>query len=169
RSLDMFRQLFIDRIGSDVDDDERQDFSPLIEDIDAQEVSLGQQVLEELTKRCQKGAHFWNHLGRHQVYRLGRDENKAEEHLQRAIMLSPDDYIHHHTLGVVRRSRVRKMLSSLSNQTASHSLEIIAPHFEGAVDAFERTRTLNPENMHGYITHVQMILEVADHLKRASG
>jgi hypothetical protein len=91
-TLDLFRQIFIDRIGSSSIDgiEDRQDFSPLIEEIGALSERLAHGVLTSLTKYCPKGDHFWSHLGRHQIYRLKSDPEKAEQYLRRAIELSPD-------------------------------------------------------------------------------
>jgi cold shock CspA family protein/tetratricopeptide (TPR) repeat protein len=167
--LEMFRQLFVDRPGSVDGVEDRQDFSRVIEDIDKIDKSLGHQVLSALTEYCPKGAHFWNHLGRHQIYRIGIDPEKAEMCLRQAVKLSPNDYIHFHTLGLVLRSRLRKVIHSVRGKIASEVLEAGSPLFNSAVNAFERSREINNENIHGYITHVQMILEFADSLKNALG
>ena len=169
-TLELFRQLFIDRFGSSIDGiEDRKNFSPLIEEIDAVSKRLGHGVLTSLTEYCPKGDHFWSHLGRHQIYRLASDPEKAEEYLRRAIALSPDDYIHYHTLGLVERYRVREVLRDFKGRTASEILTAVASHFQSAVTAFEKSREINAENIYAHITHVQMILEVAERLKRSSG
>ena len=168
--IDMFRQLFIDRFETIIDDlGERQRFSPLIEEIDSIDKSLGHRIFISLTECCPNEAHFWNHLGRHQVYRVKRDIEKAENYLGTAIRLSPYDYIHYHTLGIVLRYRVRQLSRGLKGKTGIEILTAISEFFNQAVDAFEKTRDMNPENIYGYITHVQMILEVAENLRAAEG
>ncbi|HYW74268.1 MAG TPA: OST-HTH/LOTUS domain-containing protein [Pyrinomonadaceae bacterium] len=168
--LEMFRQLFTDRYGTGVEGvEDRQDFSPLIEEIDLIDRSLGHRVLTVLTEQCKKGAHFWNHLGRHQIYRMGRDPERAEQYLEEAVKLSPNDHIHYHTLGLVRRSRLRKLMKSFSNVSATEILTAIQSSFDSAIQAFEKSRAINPENIYSYITHVQTILETVDELRVACG
>ena len=169
-TLELFRLLFIERPGSSIDGiEDRKNFSPLIEEIDALSKHLGHGVLTSLTEFCPKGDHFWSHLGRHQIYRLNSDPEKAEEYLRRAISISPNDYIHYHTLGLVERYRVREVLRDLKNRTASDILAAISGYFQSAIDAFEKSREINPENIYAHITHVQIILEVAEQLKASSG
>jgi len=163
--LDLFRQIFTERQGGGLEDEDRQDFSPLIEAIDTVNRSLGHGVLHTLTECCPGEAHFWNHLGRHQVYRGGgHDLNKAEEYLERAVQLSPTDSLHYHTRGLVRRARLRQELSAAKRGGVAGLVERLA-WFNGAASDFEHTRKLDPENIYGYVTHIQMILYVAERLK----
>jgi len=136
--------------------------------IDGPDPTLGHRVLLELTERFPAEPHFWNHLGRHQIYRMKRDFDRAEEYLTEATRLSPDDFIHHHTLGLVRRYRVRQTLNAAKGSQPAELIRVITPLFDGAVRAFEKTRDINQDNVYGYITHVQMILEVAAKLKQAA-
>ncbi|MEO8359547.1 MAG: hypothetical protein ABI672_05925 [Vicinamibacteria bacterium] len=167
--IDLLRQMVIDRQGGEVDDvEDRQRFSPLIEMVDTTDASLGHLILTELTVKFPSEAHFFNHLGRHQIYRVKRDFDKAEESLLQAIRLSPNDFIHHSTLGLVRKHRVRQLLSSNKSTNAEEVIGQISALFQGAVDAFQRTRELSQDNIYAYITHAQLILEVVAKLKIAS-
>ena len=129
--LDLFRQIYTERPGKSIDGVEnRKNFSPLIEDIDdISGASLGHRVLNTLTEYCPKGGRFWSHLGRHQIYRLRRDPDKAEDYLRQAIALSPNDYIHYHTLGLVERYRVRETLRDFKDKTAIEILSAASEHF----------------------------------------
>lgn len=167
----LFRQMFVDRTtGSSDGVEDRGEFAPIIETLDAIDKTLGHSVLETLTKFCGSEAHFWTHLGRHQIYRLRRDYDKAEEYLTHAISLSPDDPIHHHAYGLVLRSRLTESLRSASKLgSVADTFNAIEPYFSRAAHEFNETLRLDPENIYGYITHAQMILQVARHLKDASG
>jgi cold shock CspA family protein/tetratricopeptide (TPR) repeat protein len=168
--LDLSRQMFTERYGSATDEvEDKHDFAPIIEDVDAIDKSLGHRILTTLTECFPEEAHFWTHLGRHQIYKLDRDREKAEEFLNIAISLAPDDYIHHHVLGLVRRSRVRQLLREIKNENPLSLLEAINPFFEGASEAFKQSRSLEVENPHGYIAHAQMILEVAEKIVKSAG
>lgn len=131
------------------------------------------QVLQLLTEACPQEAHYWNHLGRHHFYEMRQDFSQAEAYLMKAVDLSPDDSYHHHSLGMVRRFWVEHRLSELFQRTeapsAEHVLEEVQDLVDRAAASFAKARELNPEDEHGYITQIQMILHVAERLVRASG
>jgi hypothetical protein len=162
---ELFRQLFVARLESTEDAEERQYFAPLIEAVDVHDTSHGQRILEELTRRCPNEPHFWNHRGRHQIFRMHRDFAKAEEYVLRAVALSPHDSIHYHTLGLVRRAHMRHVLTSAGRQSAADQFETARPLFDRAAAAFTKVREFDAENVYGYITHAQLILELADRMK----
>ncbi len=164
--IDLLRQLFIERSGPGVDDaEDRKEFAPLIQDVDLIDSTLGHQILLALTECFAGEAHFWNHLGRHHIYRMKRDFGRAEACLLKAVSLAPDDYIHHHTLGLVRRSQVRQVVRGSDSRCLPQLLKDIEPYFDGAAEAFGRTRKIKPDNMYGYITHVQMITHVLSRMR----
>jgi len=131
------------------------------------------QVLAELTRLCPHEAHYWNHLGRHHFYELRSDFAQAEKYLERAIELSPDDSYHHHSLGMVRRIWVEDSLANAfkSDQipTSDDLLTMVEDLVQRAAENFSKARELSPEGEHGYVTHSQMIIHVAERLLRASG
>ncbi|MDC0670535.1 P-loop NTPase [Nannocystis radixulma] len=168
--LDMFRQMFTERYRGIVDGvDDKRRFSPLIEDLDQIDRSLAARVFERLTEKFPTEAHFWNHRGRYMVYRMRRDLDKAEEFLLKATALSPDDYVHHHTLGLVRRYRVRELMKALAGSSVEEKLGRIRGLFDASVEAFNESRRINPENIYTYITHAQLILDVARKLRESAG
>ncbi len=162
----LFRQMFVDRMWSADGAEDRQDFAPIIEELDSLDPSLGHAVLEYLAQESPEVSHFWSHLGRHQVYRVDRDYEKAEEYLERAIALDQDDPLHHHTFGLVLRSRLRQTLKSLSRDSDIASIfSALNPLFDRAAAEFEQTRLLSADDVYGYITHIQMIVSAAQRLK----
>jgi tetratricopeptide (TPR) repeat protein len=165
----LFRQVFIDRVSGVTEGiEDRGVFAPIIERLDAINPSIGHQVLEALTEAIPDDPHLWNHLGRHQIYRLRREFDKAERHLEQAISLSPEDPLHHHTLGLVRRARLRQGLRTAEGQGTEAVMAVVAAWFERTVECFERSRELMPDDIYGYITHVQTILDGARALRAAA-
>ncbi len=165
----LFRQVFVDRqSGGEDDAEDRKHFAPLVESLDRIDTSLGHQVLKALTDVVPEDPHFWNHLGRHQMYRLERDLDKAEGYLEHAIELAPDDHVHYHTLGLVRRSRMRAAIRAARQKGVAGVLEVIDRWFYRTTECFIRARKLNPEDIYSYITHVQAIIDVARALMDAA-
>ncbi len=164
----LLQQMFVIRQSGMVDsadDEERGDFSPLIESLG---VDAAHEVLRSLTHHMPKEPHFWNHLGRHQMYRLGRDLDKAEEYVSHAVALAEDDFIHHHTLGLTRRAILKQELTRKKSRGVAAVMEVIDEYFEWTVDCFQTSGRLNPENLYAYITHVQTIIVAARTLKSAA-
>lgn len=146
----------------------RRNFSELIL---AMPSSAGQhQVLQTLAERCPDEPHFWNHLGRHHIYEMKQDFPAAEGFLKKAIDLDPQEQVHHHSLGMVRRFWIRSLLADALRSEAPPSPTEMFRSVEGlligAAEEFELTRRLSPEDDHGYITHIQLIVEVLENLIR---
>ncbi|MEU6983861.1 hypothetical protein ABZ946_10560, partial [Streptomyces sp. NPDC046324] len=162
----LLRQMFVDRQGGTVEGvEDRGYFAPLIERLD---VNSAHEVLRSLTHHIPNEPHFWNHLGRHQMYRLDREYDKAEEYVSRAVALAENDFIHHHTLGLTRRGILRQELKRAKPHGVAAVLKVVEEHFEQTVECFDTSRRLNRENLHGYITHVQTIVMVAQTVKAAA-
>ena len=167
-SLQLFTGLFIKRDFWTARIGTRRNFSELLLRIPS---TAGQhQVLKTLTEICPDEPHFWNHLGRHHIYEMKQDFPAAEAYLQKAVDLDPNDKIHHHALGMVRRfwirSQIADALRASSPQTAEELLSSIGSLLDGAADEFAAARRLAPEDDHGYITHIQLIVEVIEGLAR---
>jgi tetratricopeptide (TPR) repeat protein len=146
----------------------RRNFSELLLTIPS---AAGQhQVLKTLTNVCPQEPHFWNHLGRHHIYEMKQDFQAAEAYLQKAVELDPNDKIHHHALGMVRRFWIRSQIADALRETTLRTPEelfsSIIPLLDGAADEFAAARRLAPDNDHGYITQVQLIVEVLEGLSQ---
>lgn len=165
----LFQQVFTDRVAGVTEGvEDRGVFAPIIEELDAIDPAVGHQILRALTDAIPDEPHFWNHLGRHQIYRLNRDLDVAEEYLERAIALSPSDPLHYHTLGLARRERLRQGLRTTEAKGTEAVMDVIEPWFERTVECFQRSRELAPDDIYGYITHVQTILGAARALRLAA-
>ncbi|MFI2711274.1 hypothetical protein ACH495_14225 [Micromonospora sp. NPDC018662] len=165
----LLRQMFVDRQGTSEDVEDRGKFAPLIARLDEINQDFGHQVLRSLTEHVPEEPHFWNHLGRHQMYIIDRELDKAEDYVSRAVELAPHDALHHHTLGLVRRSRMRQEIRRARHYGLSAVLTATDAWFARTAECFTTARQLSPDSIYGYITHVQAIIDVAKTLKSAQG
>ena len=175
---ELFAQLFIFRdpwtdVAGGVG---KRQFSPLIEAIST--VDGQQQVLSLLTEVCGLEPHYWNHLGRHLIYKTNENYAKAEQFLVKAVELSKEkDPLHFHALGMVRRFWVKHILDGMfknldhapNSLNAEGLLSAVGDLTATALDAFAKARELEPDDAFGYITPIQTILMVAERMCQASG
>jgi hypothetical protein len=169
QARDLLTDLFIRRDFWTPGVRRRRNFSELIQAIPS---SANQhQVLQTLAEKCPDEPHFWNHLGRHHIYEMKQDFAAAETYLKKAIELDPREQVHHHSLGMVRRFWIRSLLADELRSDTLPSPEQMFAKVEllmlGAAQEFELSRQLSPEDDHGYITHIQLIVEVLESLMRA--
>ncbi|MEI2276070.1 aminoglycoside phosphotransferase family protein [Paenarthrobacter ilicis] len=168
-TMELLRQIFVERPGTRFDDVEDRDaFAPLIELLDEREAALGHKVLSTLTEFFPEDPHFWTHLGRHQIYRMNRDFEEAVGFVERAVVLSPEDPIHQHVLGQVNRFCMREIARQHRRQSSDDLLEVIQGPHEAATAAFSESRRLAPDNIYGYITHMQTTIEACKALAASS-
>lgn len=165
----LLENLFVRRIRADDQSRPGRNFSELIE---AMPRNSAHWVLQQLTEHCPNEPHFWNHLGRHQIYQMKSSFESAEGYLLRAVELSEGrDALHLHTLGMVRRLWIEHSMSALlkTRPSAQMLLDEVLTRFQSAMDAFDRARDAAPHNDYGYITPVQLTLDVLERLVRVSG
>lgn len=166
--LDIFMQMFISRDPWQEGTCRRRHFSELILTIPSQ---AGQhRVLLKLKDSCPNEAHFWNHLGRHHIYAMHSRYEGAKECLKRAIELDPRNDVHHHALGMVYRYEIRNQLDKLIRQgaTAEQGLTATGELVDKAEACFEKARELDQETEYGYITNIQLLIEIIERLFRLS-
>jgi len=173
---ELFAQLFIFRDPwTDIAGIGKRQFSPLIETIST--VEGQQQVLTLLTDVCGLEPHYWNHLGRHLIYKTNENFAKAEQLLMKAVELSKEkDALHFHALGMVRRFWIKDLLDRMfknsqlppDSLTAGGVLTEVGDLTASALDAFTKARELDPDDAHGYITPIQTILMVVERMCQAS-
>ncbi|NUT31451.1 MAG: ATP-binding protein [Hamadaea sp.] len=168
----LLEDLFVRRQQGNDRTERNENFSELIREMPS--VESAHYVMQQLTEHCPDEPHFWNHLGRHQIYAMRSDFEKAESYLLRAVQLSNGrDAVHLHQLGQVRRfwieNKVRSVLSENGTIEAADLITHDSPLFSQAMEAFEQARTNAPHTEHGYITPVQLVLFLLEHLVRSSG
>lgn len=183
RTNALLDQLFIKRepwsdAGSQNQASSRRRFSPLV--IDIADPGSQSVVLATLTEKFPDEAHYWNHRGRHSNLILHERYELAEGFIKKAVDLSDgQDPIHHHSLGMVYREEVQRILKE-ANKTAQKGrpqeragteqlFQEIRDLVERANDCFQRARQLDPESDYGYITAVQLVTEVMRGLRDLHG
>ena len=144
----------------------RDNFSRFVEDVPNDQAR--HRVLDELVSAdaFPDEHHFWLHLCRLRWMRL-QNFDQALKAAERAVDLSDGrDPLVMHQRGMVRRGQIDRMLDDFSGEQIEPSALIeLVELAERASDDFRESRRLNPENEHGYISEVQMLLRL---LGRAS-
>jgi hypothetical protein len=171
-ALQLLNHMFIQREHWS-DSGLKANFSPLIMAIPS---TYGQaNVLEVLTNRFPGEAHFWNHRGRHSNMKLHEDFRKAEGFLKTAISIEPTHPMHHHSLGMVYRFEVERLLRSAAKtvKNSNATLEDIKSQIESLYNLsdsyFEKVRKLDPDNEHGYISNIQLTFFTVEQMRKISG
>lgn len=162
-TLELLRRVFILRdehelLGTEISDTTL--YSKLIEDIPTNEGKLA--VFKELVATFPNEAHFWGHLGRFYSTTLG-DHIEAIEAINRAIAINENDPVLYHMKGMCYRRLIYAKITELRNKTI---LEEELQNFRSLVDsslkAFEKSRKLDPNTEHSYISPVQLLLRVLE-------
>lgn len=153
--LELVRRVFIYRDNADLLGTERsngQQFAHLIEDIPSTHGRID--VLRNLTDTFPLEAHFHAHLGR--FLGLNGQFEAARESVEHGISLQPDDHVLHHMRGMVIRRAIQE-----KGRTGA-PLEDIIMLAKAAAESFEATRQISPDLEHGYISEVQLLVNVID-------
>ena len=153
--LDTVRRVFIYRDNSDVLGTERAGstlFSQFLEDIPSSHGKID--LLQHLTKCFPGEAHFHAHLGR--ALGLIGDFDRAILSVDEALRLEPSDHVLHHMRGMIFRNKIRSGL--VQDQT----VELLVQLAKEAASSFEESRHHQPDTVHGYISEIQMLIDVLD-------
>ena len=163
--LSLVKKVFIYRYDIDVlgrEQSVQRQFAHFIEDIAISESKV--RVLEALVESYPEEHHFWAHFARfHALER--KDFTRALEAADRAVMLSDRDHVVYHMRGMVRRYQLTELRRE--NRESVSVDDLVAVATEASAD-FGRSRTLNPENEHGYIAEAQMLLDLLEYASRLS-
>ena len=139
-------------------------FSQLIEDIPLPEGRLT--VLLRLTELFSDQAHFWAHLGR--FYSIQQhDTDKAISAIDTAIELSPEDHVLYHMKGMAIRSQAYQLMQQPDPEDPKSSLRTAISLAAQAAEQFITSREKEPNDEHGYIGHIQLLLRLIDFAKIA--
>jgi tetratricopeptide (TPR) repeat protein len=157
QNLDIIRRVFVFRDESDMLGTEKAGerlYSQLISDIRLTEAQL--RVLQHLTDLFPNEAHFWAHLGRFYSNEL-KDFSKAVDAIDRALALQPEDNVLHHMKGMAIRNNAYRLIEDSGSE-----LNSVLAEAKRASEAFQKARSHNPDDDHGYISEAQMIARVLD-------
>lgn len=177
--LDWVQQVFITRDPLKDDQNYKRAFSELIWKVRTNESKL--EIFEKITTMFPNQPHFWNHKGRLYMYLLTDSTyTKAEECLKRAIDLEDSDPVHHHTLGMVYRKEVKRILDERKKVSRTltpeerklyviETMEEISSLVLQSQESFTESLFFDISNEYAYVTNVQLIIEVVSSLKAISG
>ena len=137
-------------------------FSQLIRDVPSVEGRLT--ILKQLTELFPEEAHFWGHLGRFYSVQM-RDTENALHALDQGIAISPEDDVLYHMKGMALRNQLYESMqgTEVSKQAIDKALALARE----AAEQFTIARTKEPNDEHGYISHIQMLLRLLEYAKRA--
>ncbi len=162
RSIELIRDAFITRDRADLLASENaigSKYAPLLEDIP---ITIGKQnVIRTLTEVFPDEAHFHAHLGR--FYGLQGKYAESQQALYNALRLNESDPTLHHMLGMAIRYQVNDLITKRS------PLQDVVDSAKKASTAFEKSRALNPENEHGYISEIQLLVRTLDYAAKETG
>ncbi|WP_367914783.1 hypothetical protein [Leadbetterella sp. DM7] len=135
-------------------------FSKFINDLDN---NNRLEVFEVLTIEFpDENPHFWGHFSR--LHSINLDLPKALETIEKAVEIDEEEYIFYHIKGMCYRMELYRLLDRCKNnkgEYSTYSLQI-ASYFENASEAFQTTRELAPKKEHGYISFIQMAIQMIE-------
>ncbi|MEN6623591.1 MAG: ATP-binding protein [Smithella sp.] len=170
-SIDLLKRLFVirdnqDLLGKDIISEETgtavSKFSRFIEDIPS--LAGRQQVLINLTEKFPEEAHFWAHLSR--FYSIQeKDPDKALIAINKAIEIADEeDHSLYHMRGMCYRAKLYMLMEEIkfNGSTVDEKIQMIKPIVSITGEQFEKVREIDKKSEYGYISHIQMLLEVLD-------
>jgi tetratricopeptide (TPR) repeat protein len=161
--LNIVRRVFVYRDNAELMGTEyssRGIFSPLMEQLPAKEAKL--EVYRHLTEVFPDEAHFWAHLSRLLLIEFKKFD-EAEKAISKALDLNPEDHVIHHMSGMIQRGKVYDLIQKDS------PLAEVVDAAEVAARNFAEARKLGPEDEHGYISEVQLIIKVLEYSRAVHG
>jgi tetratricopeptide (TPR) repeat protein len=96
-----------------------------------------------------------------------RDTENALRALDQAISINPDDDVLYHMKGMALRNQLYEAMSS--GEASKQALDSALDLAHKAAEQFAIARTKEPDDEHGYISHIQMLLKLIEFAKRATG
>lgn len=146
-------------------------FSPLMSALSAH---AARAIFDTLLKHFPENDHFHHHCGRLYDRKIKLPLSECLPPMLEAARLNPNEEIHQHGLGMVYRSEMFRLDKEirLCNEDTSRLPELCAHinrAFQRASDAFGEAKRLGPVSEYGYVSHIQMNLDIVDAFVVASG
>lgn len=159
--LDLVYRVVISRedmgFGDESSSGNKSSSSRLLEDVPSAQGRL--EVLRKLTVEFSDQAHFWAHMGRYLSNAMGQYD-AALDALDTALTLNDGSSVIHHMRGMVLRNTAYSLIRDHGSE------EKIIEFASRAAISFGEARRLAPHDDHGYISHVQMMIKIIDHIAR---
>lgn len=160
---ELLKRLFVYRDNQEILGKEEESlFSNFIENgLQTDEARL--RIFLQLTVSFPEASHFWAHLARFYSLKI-RNHTLALEAINKAIYLSDEnDSLLFHMKGMCLRAIAREKMSLLKGKTCSkEEVNEIYRIVDEADEAFMESRNINPSNEHGYISNIQLLINVID-------
>jgi hypothetical protein len=134
-------------------------FSHLIQDIPS--IQGRSATLVRLTEVFPMESHFWGHLGRFFAIEM-RDFDNAVVALERALELDPEDHVLYHMKGMALRGQVYELMQKTFPNPTKADLEQCLFIATKAAEQFDVARSKQPNDEHGYVSHIQMIFRLVE-------
>ena len=165
--MDLIRRLFVQRNNQDIlgkEDDFFDDhrFSLFVQDLDSNEARLT--VFLKLVENFPYEPHFWAHLARFYSFIMKNNE-EALTCITKAIENSDGkDPLLFHMKGMVLRSLLYDLFTQYMDSEARRGeiLLKVTTLIEECGAQFEECREIDPNDEHGYISHIQMLIKALD-------
>ncbi len=135
-------------------------FSQLIQDIPSTEGRLT--TLIKLTELFPLEAHFWGHLGRFYSIEM-RDFENAIHSLDEALQLDPEDHVLYHMKGMALRNQAYELMQNKGmHPPTKNDFEKCLSIAAKAAEQFDIARLKQPNDEHGYVSHIQMLFRLVE-------
>jgi tetratricopeptide (TPR) repeat protein len=134
-------------------------FSHLLQDIPSVQGRLT--TLVTLTEIFPMESHFWGHLGRFLAIEM-KDFTSAIQALDKALELDPEDHVLYHMKGMALRGQVFELMQNASATPTKADLEQCLLTAAKAAEQFDVARSKQPNDEHGYVSHIQMIFRLVE-------
>lgn len=150
---ELFQSIFINRSESEVTgrENSRRLFARIIEDVPNNEGKLS--LFNTLTETFPEEHHYWAHMGRFYATKI-MDYEKAISALNKALAINDQDHVVLHMKGMALRKHANALIAD------NGDCETIIDLAEAAAECFEQARAIAPDSEHGYISEIQLIIEI---------
>lgn len=160
---ELLKRLFVYRDNQEIlGKEEESKFSNFIENgLQTDEARL--MIFLQLTESFPAESHFWAHLAR--FYSLiMKNHAEALKAISKAIDLSDEnDSLLYHMKGMCLRAIAREKMNELRGRKncSKDQINEIQDLIDEAGDNFLESREINPSNEHGYISHIQLLINLS--------
>ncbi len=140
----------------------RNRYSKLIDDVPSLEGKLG--ILQHLTELFPNEPHFWGHLARFYMFE-NRYVDRALDAINSALAITDKDNVLYHIKGMILGRQALDQMDSYKRigRCTSAELQELAVLIQQAGEQFGKARLYAPpENEHGYVSHIQLLINAVD-------
>ncbi|MDL2259289.1 ATP-binding protein [Deltaproteobacteria bacterium OttesenSCG-928-K17] len=157
RGKDILYRVFIDRFGRIELSQGKPRYAMLFGDIPSEQGRL--ELFRSLSELFPHEAHIHAHMAR--VNGHAGDFETAKQAINKALELDDQDDVIHHIHGTILHSEVREMLRK--KEVAWDNIQAMATE---ALEYYEKSRNLDHNKEHGYISAVELCISIVDSAKR---